>query len=749
MNKNDFYKQLMSEYSFDSEKIRTNAKKGRFAKQKALPLYIGMTAAAAVCTVALGTVLFSGMGQNHGVSLVQDGGLAALSATQRLERALDEIRQNADNAEKRDVLVSFTSALSPSEVQTVLTSCLNDSVPVKHLCFADGTRTDGVEQVAAVFSEGTGDIVGAVINCAGSEMAALQRDVRVFAVENVTDKDIENLTPIKPEEAETSEVVFPDITVTEPDEPVVPNNPITEPQTAEAIETEETEETEETTQTEETSESAETEDTPATAEPSTAETDEPSTAETNEPEPDNPQTEIPAAPALPEGVVLPENVEEFVYQTDYVAAESAYFISDKCFFVKTDDAIELYTFEDGREKLVAQADCLETKVVWISENGARMIVSGTDGDRRTKLFYIDANSGTITDLNAEDMVMDGTLTGVGYNEEANLLALNIKENGCYYVCTATLGSNGTVSFISTCFESEAKVTLLCAKRNTVYLAVQDGMLTQIFRVSADGRTTDIIKTYDNNPRMTKNLAFTHGVISPSENAVIGFVEIFDPNTESFIATDFFSESISFGASRHSFAVNNSCYTISGGAAELSGGINVIGKIEYKKSLSSLYVASANNGCVRITKSIYTNAAKTELLTFGELSDSANTEMRAAVNGAIAMANALAQDGCKAAGITTADQLSQCIGVYYAENAAAELKNRCGISSLGAMKYSSGGLTAINVSDTVLVISSSNGDSASGVLYIKAGSFGGKTAYISRSVKLAKENGSWKLDCIIE
>ena len=39
MNKNEFYKQLMSEYSFDADKIRENAKRGKNARQKLQPMY--------------------------------------------------------------------------------------------------------------------------------------------------------------------------------------------------------------------------------------------------------------------------------------------------------------------------------------------------------------------------------------------------------------------------------------------------------------------------------------------------------------------------------------------------------------------------------------------------------------------------------------------------------------------------------------------------------------------------------------
>ena len=74
MNRNDFYRQLMSEYSFDSEKIKSNARKGRFARQKAIPLYVGITAAAAVCTVVVGTAVAVFVGGRDGVSLVTSEG---------------------------------------------------------------------------------------------------------------------------------------------------------------------------------------------------------------------------------------------------------------------------------------------------------------------------------------------------------------------------------------------------------------------------------------------------------------------------------------------------------------------------------------------------------------------------------------------------------------------------------------------------------------------------------------------------
>lgn len=743
MNKRDFYKQLMSEYTFDAETIKANAKKGRTAKQKALPMYIGMTAAAAVCTVAVGTAAMTMLGDKGGVTLIQDGGLAALPAAERLEKALEEIKANADSSVKHDVLVSFSRPLSSAEVQAVLTR-YTESIPVKQLWFADGTKTSGTDNISAIFNGGGSGITGAVVNCTGVDMNKLQEDYLVHAVEIVTAKDMENAAPINPNEigAETVEVVvpddIPDAPVTAPTEPYEPVTDVTEPVPEKPVEPEQPAESE-----------------PVTDEAETVEPEEPVTSETvdapeiDEPvEPEQPEEPVYEPVLLPEGVILPAEAEKLCYETVNINAETAHFLTDKTFYVKTPDEVKLFSFDGISEEEIASAECADAKTIWVSENGARMIVSGTDGEMRNKLLFLDAVRGEIVDLSAEDMVMDGTLVGAGYNAESNLLVLNIKENGVYYVCTASLNSDHTSRFITTCFESEAKVTLLCADGNNLYAAVADGSLTQVFRINSNGASADIIKTFDNAPRIVANPAFTHAVLYPAENAVIGFVEIFDPATESVITTDYFNSAISFGASRHSFSADGSYFTINGGSIQPSGGIAVIAAVDYRKSLSSDFAAYADAGRVMITASDYSDKATGGMLTFGELSDSASAELRTAVNGAVAMNNALAQEKCRESGITTQQLLLDSLGVYYSESAKSAIMDKCGISQYGALKYTTGGLTPISVSDTVLVITTNNGASANGLLYVRAGSFGGKPAFLPYSVRLVKENGAWKVDNII-
>lgn len=763
MNRNEFYKQLMSEYSFDADKIKSNAKKGKFARQKSIPMFVGMTAAAAAIVVAVGTTLFTALGNNDGVTLIESGS-SMLSATERLQRALDEIEKNAASSELRDVLVTFTEPLSPAQAQAVLTAYSDGSIPIRRLYFSDGVVAVGNEQIAEAFG-GSGLISGAVVNCSGSVMALLQGNEYVFLVENVDESELNIIAPIDTDAAENSDITIPDY---------VPNIDTT-PENAsspdgESVETHqggsfaETEETRDAA-----SESAESSEKGYASEETADVEQEPNFNESSEsggnvPENNTPAPEVTTAPdkpddaqpeqtvqtaVLPDGVTLPLSAEKFSYETVYVNAKDAFFLSDTTFYVRTAEQVQLYTFDGADERLIAAADCRNAEICWVSVNGDSLIVSGTDSEgKRNQLYYIDSNGEQITNLNAEDTVMDGTLVGVGYNADSKLLVMCVKEYGRYYVCAESFTGASEPEYLETSFESSSAVTLMAVYGNDIYFAVADGSLTQIYKTDAEGNELKLLKTYENNPTITSNLAFTHGIIYPSSSSIVGAVEIFDPQTAGFISLGRTNASIDFGTNKHSFSDGGSFYTINGGEITSAGGITVIGRVEYRKSGSSLYAAAASSGKVRITSSSYTATVKSGLISFGDLSDSASAEIRAAVNGAIGINNAIAQGSCEKYGMTTPSLLSQSIDVYYSESAAQALRSKCGISPLGgAMRYNGSGLTAISVSDTVLSVSV-NGNTASGILFVKAGSFGGKTAYVSYSIKLVKENGSWKLDNII-
>lgn len=740
----------MSEYSFDAEKIRTNAKKGRFAKQKISPMAIGLTAAVAALTVTVGTVAVSMMDSRQGVDLIGGNStLSALSPAERIQNAIEQQNKLHDSEELQSVFVTFAQPMSPAAAKAVLTAYTDDNIPVKAVYLADGSRITGSSEVAAIFR--SEQLIGGVyIECAGSVMSQLQHDEAIALVEIMTENDFDTIVPISPEDVDTIEVTIPDEPDVIPDKEIVPSVPETDEGKTPVDIAPVTEEAESTDTSDIVAETAEQTEEPVTIQPE--ETDEP-TEEPVAPETeDAPVVAEPVKPVvqqLPDGVTLPMADNTFEFTSDYISAELAYFINDDALFVRTADGIALYSFDGTAMELIDSAECSEPRTHWIAENGGRMLISSVgENGNRNKLWLVDGYNGTISDLTAEEIVMDGTIASIGYNADSKTIMLVIKEYGIYYVYAMEMQSGSTMTYINDVFETTAKTSLLSFNANTVYLAVSDGNITQIHAVDINTRESRIIKDYDSKPVISKNLAFTYGIIQPSENALTGYTEIFDPMTETFIRTEYFNDSISFGVSRSTFTVNGGFYTISGGTVTTSGGISAIAQLDYKKSLSGMYTAAADNGYVYITESVYSDKNTAGMLNFGHITSSGETDFIHAVNGAIGMNNALALGLCSESGIYSQAKLLECLPVYYSADAVSELKRICDISDYGALDYTNGGLEAIDAEDIELVINSSNGTAASGVLYIKAGVFGGKTAYRSTNISFVLENGSWRVDTII-
>lgn len=792
MNKNEFYKQLMSEYSFDADKIRENAKRGRFAKQKISPLTMGITATVAAATVACGTLAVTMLDNRNGVDLVNSGNntLFNRTAEERIEDAIKAQLEAQDSEEIIDILVTFTVPMAPAAAQNVISNYAEDSsIPVKAVYLVDGTRLSGETQVAAAFSGGE-TIYAVAIEGKASLLAELQSNPDIALAEDLRNVDLENAVPIAPEDMteveipttnetpdnDTTSVVIPDTGITEPETPDVltpedtESNTGTESDVDDVISPEDTEPSDEPIAPEDQPDSPddntdipdenETSDIPEQGENTEIPT-EPDTpvvpetpAEPQQPvapeQPVQPEQPVVSAPQLPAGVTLPENPDKFSYTTSQLDAESAFFISNNTMFVRTEKGIALYEFFDESESLVTSEFCSDPILHWVEETGGRLIISGLDTNgTRNKLYLVDAEARIIYDLNAKDTIMDGSIISVGYSAEQKLLFLCFKEEGMYYTAAIKCNSNTNIEYQGIVFETAAKTTLLSSADGKLFLSAVDGALTQIYAVDINTGSSRIIKTYDNAPRIVQNLAFTHAVVYPSANALTGNIEIFDPATETFIKTDSFNDAVAFGASKHSFSINGSIYTVSAGALVSAGGPAVTASIDYRKSFSPYYYAYADNGYITITESAYSTENKTGVLVFTEITSSCSAEFRDTLDGALGMRNALATGVCNGVGITSQNRLLECLPVYYSKNAVTTLKSLCKISDGGALEYTSGGMKPLRVADTRLVVNSVGDTQANGVLYIKAGTFGGKLAYRAVNVSFVREDGVWKLDTVIK
>ncbi len=746
MNKNEFYKQLMSEYTFDADKIRENAKRGA-KRQKLQPMYIGMTAAAAACVVTVGTIAAVNLGGRGGVS-IQDSGLTQLSASDRLSHALEQLEQERGSSESKDFLITFSAPMSPAEAQAVLTAYTDGSMPVKQLYFADGTRISNTGDIAKVFAGGSYQITGAAVYCSGDTAAKLQSDPEVFLVESMSQNDFDNAAPVNIDEVNTEEISIPEPAVTEPATVTTPGstaplNPAEDNSGSDGtVEDPSTEEMDGTVEPAATTDAVteETDD----SEPITTEVPAETTpADTTAPGTTTPEPPTPAAPAeisLPDGVTLQPNYSAPALNT-YIGGDNAFFLTDNVMFVRNGDYVELYRYSPDSEKLLCSEQLEDAKVVWVSENGGKLMLTGLSSyGTRGRTLLVDAEAEYITDLSTEDSVMTGVLSSASYNADSGLLVLNIRDEGMYYVSVMTVDMDGSASYVGTVYRSDSKISTAAMNGSTIYLLKG----SSLFAVDAYSGDTRYVMSLSETPEMNRNYAFTHAVFTFPD----GTVNIFDPASESLIRLSGSDPTVTFGASSHSFLNGGICYTISGGNISADGGISALAAIEYKKSFSSEYAASASGGLVHVTASAYSRLNRDSLLTFSNITESAPAGFRQVLDGAIGLNNALALQTLEDSGMTKPETVSSSLAVYYSASAAQKLLAKCGIESYGALRYNNGGLTAMNAADTALVISSENGYAAEGVLYVKAGTFAGRTAYRSMNVRFVKEDGFWKLDTIL-
>lgn len=710
VNKRDFYKELMSEYQFDKEKILANAKKGKFAGRSPMPIYIGITAAAAAAVVGVGTFMFTSLGGNKGVDLLTGSTIAALSNKERIERAIEDIRKNENSGELHDVMVTFRQPLSPVEAQRVLTAKAQGSVPVKMLYFSDGSRVIGTKAVGDVFEKNEGEITGAVINCAGYLMEQLQNSDEVFVVEILTaEDDLNVVAPIKTSDPEIGDL--PPVDIGGDVSSVTPSDPVDSSDVSDNSDSSDD------------SDGLESEESDSSA--------------------DGSEEPAPVVDEMPEGVVLPENIDGMSYLTGEMNAKDAFFIDENLFFTLSEYAAAIYEFDGYSEKLVSAVSCENPRVDWISEDGSELLVSAAEDGRRSKLFYMNTEDCSFRELDVDGVVMSGEIADVVYNKESGILVLNINEEGCYYACTSTFNGEDN-EYLAVCYFSEdAPTTVLAVKENYAYICVKTENHTEIIKVPVDSYADEfVIFSEDSACAVSPNLAGTYASIVLDSGSYI-----FDPVTETLLSVPA-SGIVNFGASADGFSCGGGYYTINNGQISAASGLDIVGKIDWKNSLSSKYQAKVAGERVRITESAYSEKNLKQNLMFNSPYENATAEMRETVNRGIGLQNAIARNKVTSCGIADAEIFKSVIKAIYTQNAADLLRARCRISGV-ELSYEAGGLGAINASDTVLTITSNDGKNAAGVLYIKVGTFDGKIGYRSVNVRLVNTGAQWKLDGIIE
>ncbi|MBD5129418.1 MAG: hypothetical protein HDT43_05790 [Ruminococcaceae bacterium] len=744
MDKRDFYREIMENYTFDKNKIYTNAKKGKFTgnylRRQPLPIYIGMTAAVAAVAVTVGTITATRLDKRNVIDGITVGSsYAALSNEERIKKGQEEARDNESSKELFDVLVSFERPVSSAEVQRVLLARSEGSVPVKALYMEDGTAIVGIDNVGALFNgNGISGITGAKIRCAGYLMSQLQSDSLVLAVEIINNNDTPEL--IVPIVTDNSSVVG-DISGDSSQSSDVISDSSTDNESTSSVST-----VNSSTELPESSSSDNNVSEP-TAPPVyeienhiSAVDGGYSPAVAHNENISSPMIPIDVLMALSDDAQLPFDPGRFSYLTEDMGAKQAYFLNDNTLYVRTENDIRLYTVTGGEAVLAVSQECADTTVFWIAENGGRLLALGSDGN----LYDVDANSGKINVVSLESAIGAGIVYDIAYNEETGILALNVFKNDNYELVICDGGFDE--ANVKTLYSSPTAFSLIAANYGiggtaSVYFAAYSGSDLLLYNAYSSEEPT-FIGSLQGKYDITHNAAFTHAVISG------GMIDLlFDPASYALISIA--DSNVQFGVSKHSFLGADGYYTINNGEKTPSGGISVISKLDFKRSLSQYYMAAAENGAVRIVNGIYTDRAKNDYLTYEVPEENASMDMRAAVNAAVGLQNALACGLCESCGITDKAALENLIAHCFSDTAAESLKARCAVGEGETLEYTSGRIYSINLSDTVLVISEETETGANGTLYINAGSFDGRTAYYSCAVKLQKTESGYKADCVIE
>lgn len=182
MNTNEFYKQLMSEYTFDDEKIKKAAMGQDVpAPKKRLRMVIGgLSTAAAAAAVVIGISAI--VGQGNPVSVTPSG---PYSEQQRFELAAEAYEKaEEENTEEEYLYVTFKNSESADDMQDILLSVNSEgTIKVISLYLNDKSAVTGKDNIQAMFGSDEENIDAVKIMCPGNLYRKLQDNEYIYLVE--------------------------------------------------------------------------------------------------------------------------------------------------------------------------------------------------------------------------------------------------------------------------------------------------------------------------------------------------------------------------------------------------------------------------------------------------------------------------------------------------------------------------------------------------------------------------------------
>lgn len=461
MNKKEFYRELMENYTIDTEKIKCNAKRKIPESRRVSNVHRWVTSFAACAAAAAIAVVSLSVFGNKGVDIT-DGNLD--DAIERFYAAEARYAELASKPGTMDVYVSFKEKLSLNEILIAFSAIDEDSrLKIPLLYTADGKCYKN--------SDSLGDnlvFLGAKVTVPAGYFKELRGLKCVSLVESAEESKYNDKSFIpysgsgsfKPAETidEPIQIVLPEKTVPAETLPPVSSSTVTE-----------------ATQ-------------PVQTQPSET------TPDVTDSETAPPPIEIPIS-----------------------GVESASFISENCLIVTTSDSIMLYRLDkSGMLSLDTTFYAGGAKLAWASRDGSSLFITACDSNGRNKLFYADGKTESLTSLDVSSITSGAEIASVVCSDDGSVMIIKtISTDRTYLYRAERSGNSITIALVK---EYAAAASALTYSNGIMYTAVTDtaSSTVKIYGVSTVGGQDSEVGIFGGSVRCVRNNTLDAAILIVSD-----------------------------------------------------------------------------------------------------------------------------------------------------------------------------------------------------------------------------------------
>ena len=459
MNKKEFYRELMENYTIDTERIKCNAKRKVPDHRRVSSVNRWVTSFGACAAAAAIVVVSLSVFGNKGVDIVDENLDGAIERLYAAEARYADLSTKQDTM---DVYVSFKETLSVNEILIAFSAIDEDSLlKIPLLYTADGKCYKNSDELGdnLVF-------LGAKVTVPAGFFAELSSLKCVSLVEATEESDYDDKSFIP---YSGSESVKPSTTIDEPIQIVLPEKTeptvvVTTPEVTVPPVTAET-----TTEDEGSEATSEQQMTPSETSAASEVTESSTVSETEAEEAPQP-IEIPVSGVL-----------------------SARFISQNSLIVTTNDSILFFRLdENGALSLDTTFYAYDAKYAWVSKDGSSLFITACSGNGRDRLIYADGRTDTVTALDVSSITSGAEIASVVCSDDGSVMFIKTISIRNTYLYRAERNENNIT--ISLAKEYGNAASALTYSNGVMYTAVTDAVSLKV-KVSgvslSDGAETEI------------------------------------------------------------------------------------------------------------------------------------------------------------------------------------------------------------------------------------------------------------------